>query len=240
MACVCKSCVEHSRTLGIVHAPKSKSALHKAYRAAAKLWHPDRFEGNHGKRLEAEERFKRIHAAYEALCEHFENPTKRQRDVEFVTPIQPNPRPIVDFGNAPGCFTAPGFPEYVRKAVEGAHMDSTEIPVGFIDLSGGKMRAEHYVLLGNHKMYIRDASGILSVIWYVDLGDVNLVDRQAEKKPGAWQRIAENITGNVQRYALEINRLDGTRFRTLTDRLDDRVKKVVYNFLRQMKSNSQS
>jgi hypothetical protein len=240
MACVCKSCVEHSRTLGIVHAPKSKSALHKAYRAAAKLWHPDRFEGNHGKRFEAEERFKRIHAAYEALCEHFENPTKRQREVEFVTPIQPNPRPIVDFGKAPGCFTAPDFPEYVRKAVEGAHLDSTEIPVGFIDLSGGNARAERYILLGNHKMYIRDASGILSVVWYVDLGEVNLVDLEAEKKGWAWQRIAETIAGKAQRYSLEINRLDGSRFRALTDRPDDRVKKVVYNFLRQMKSNSQS
>ena len=89
-------------------------------------------------------------------------------------------------------------------------------------------------------MYIRDASGILSVIWYADLGEVNLTDLQAEKKPGAWQRIAESIAGKAQRYALQINRLDGSRFRVLTDRPDDRVKKVVYNFLRQMKSNSQS
>jgi hypothetical protein len=240
MACVCKSCVEHSRTLGIVHAPKSKSALHKAYRTAAKLWHPDRFEGNHGKRLEAEERFKRIHAAYQGLCEHFENPKKRQREVEFVTPIQANPRPTIVFGEAPGCFAAPNFPEYVQKAVEAAHLDSTEIPVGFVDLSGGKTRGERYILLGNHKMYIRDASGILSVVWYVDLGEVNLIDRQAERKAGAWQRIAETITGKTQRHSLEINRLDGSRFRVLTDRPDDRVKKVVYNFLRQMKSNSQS
>jgi hypothetical protein len=240
MACVCKSCLEHSRTLGIVHAPKSKSAIHKAYRTAAKLWHPDRFEGNHRKWLEAEERFKRIHAAYQALCEHFENPSKRARDAEFVTPIQPNPRPTILFGDAPGCFAAPDFPDHVRKAVEAAHLDSTEIPIGFIDLSEGKARAARYILLGNHKMYIRDASGILSVIWYADLGEVNLTDLQAEKKPGAWQRIAESIAGKAQRYALQINRLDGSRFRVLTDRPDDRVKKVVYNFLRQMKSNSQS
>jgi hypothetical protein len=239
MACVCKSCLEHSRTLGIVHAPKSKSALHKAYRAAAKLWHPDRFEGNQHKRLEAEDRFKRINAAYLALCEHFDNPARRARDVEFVTPVQPNPRPTIHFGDAPGCFAAPNFPDFVRQAVEAAHLDSTEIPIGFIDLSGTKARAAHYILLGNHKMYIRDASGILSVVWYADLGSIRLVDRKGQKQ-GAWQRIAEKIAGNTQRYSLQIDRLDLSRFYTLTDRPDDRVKKVVYNFLRQMKSNSQS
>jgi hypothetical protein len=239
MACVCKSCLEHSRTLGIVQAPKSRHALHKAYRAAAKLWHPDRFENNHRKRLEAEERFKRINAAYLALCEHFENPAKIQREAEFVTPIEPNPRPAIHFGDATGCFAAPNFPGYVREAVAAAHLESTEIPIGFIDLSGGKTRAERYILLGNHKMYIRDPSGILSVVWYVDLGSVRLVDRKSQKQ-GAWQRIAEKIAGNPQRYSLQIDRLDLSRFYTLTDRPDDTVKKVVYNFLRQMKSNSQS
>ena len=72
-----ESAFEHSRILGIAQPPTSKAAIHKAYRAAAKLWHPDRFEGNLKKRLEAEERFKRIHAAYQALCEHFENPARR-------------------------------------------------------------------------------------------------------------------------------------------------------------------
>ena len=146
------------------------------------------------KRLEAEERFKRIHAAYQALCEHFENPTRTARDVEFVAPIQPNPRPTIFFGDAPGCFVAPNFPDYVREAIADAHLDSTEIPVGFIDLSAG---AERYILLGNHKMYVRDASGILSVIWYVDLGSIRLVDLK-DQKQGAWQRIAEKIAGKTQ------------------------------------------
>jgi len=239
MACVCRACLDHSRTLGIANTPRSKSAIHKAYRAAAKLWHPDRFENNQRKRLEAEERFKHINAAYHALCEHFENPTKRQRDVEFVTPIQPNPRPTIHFGDALGCFAAPDFPGYVREAIEAAHLDSTEVPIGFVDLSGGKARAARYILLGNHKMYIRDASGILSVVWYVDLGSIRLVDRK-EQKQGAWQRIAEKIAGKTQRHSLQIDRLDLSRFYTLTDRPDDSVKKVIYNFLRQMKSNSQS
>ncbi len=77
------------------------------------------------------------------------------------------------------------------------------------------------------------------MIWYSDLGSIRLVDRKGEKQ-GAWQRIAEKVAGKTQRCSLQIDRLDLSRFRTLTDRPDDRVKKVVYNFLRQMKSNWQS
>ncbi len=64
MACVCKSCVEHCRTLGVSQALTTKAAIHKAYRVAAKRWHPDRVQGDERSRLEAEERFKRVHAAY--------------------------------------------------------------------------------------------------------------------------------------------------------------------------------
>ena len=61
-------------------------------------------------------------------------------------------------------------------------------------------------------MLIRDASDILSVIWYADLGEIKLIDLQAGKKPGTWQRIAETIAGKTQRYSLEINRLNGIQF----------------------------
>jgi hypothetical protein len=240
MACACRSCLQHSRTLGIAQPPKSKSAIHKAYRAAAKLWHPDRFENNQKKRLEAEERFKRIHAAYDALCEHFDNPIRRAREVEFVTPIRTDPTPTLSFGDAPDCYAAPHFPARIREAIEATRVEPSDPPVGFIDFSVRSLRSSHFILLTKHRMYIRDASGILSVVWYSDLGEIELIDLQAEKKPGSWQRIAETIAGKSQRYSLRINRLNGTEFRVLTDRPDDRVKKVVYNFLRQMKSNSQS
>ena len=55
MPCACTICLQHAKTLGLAPAPPSKTAIHKAYRAAAKLWHPDRFENNPTKRLEAEE-----------------------------------------------------------------------------------------------------------------------------------------------------------------------------------------
>ena len=69
--------LQHFPVLGIADPPRSKAAIHKAYRTAAKLWHPDRYENNQRKRLEAEEQFKRIQVAYRELCEHFDNPQRR-------------------------------------------------------------------------------------------------------------------------------------------------------------------
>ncbi len=240
MACVCRACLQHSRTLGIAAAPTSRSALHKAYRAAAKLWHPDRFENNQHERLDAEERFKHINAAYLALCEHFDNPSKMPREAGFVTPVRKEALPTISFGGAADCFAAQDFPVYVREAIAAVRLEHSDPPVGFVDLSPGSVRSVQFILLTRHRVLIRDASDILSVIWYADLGEIELIDLQARKKPGAWQRIAETIAGKTQRYSLIINRLNGMQFSVLTDRPDDRVKKVVYNFLRQMKSNSQS
>jgi hypothetical protein len=239
MACGCRVCLEHFRILGIAAPPTSKSGLHKAYRAAAKRWHPDRFENSNRERLEAEERFKRINAAYVALCEHFENPEMEPRESEFVTPVRFHPTPVISFGDAPDCFVAPHFPARVREAIEAARVEKSDPLVGFIDLSATSPRISQFILLTKHRMFVRDDSEILSVIWYSDLGSVRLVDRKSGKQ-GAWQKIAEKLAGNTQRYSLQIDRLDLSRFQTLFERPDDRVKKVVYNFLRQMKSNWQS
>ena len=239
MACRCRVCLEHFRILGIAAAPTSKSGLHKAYRAAAKRWHPDRFENNQRERLEAEERFKRVNVAYVALCKHFDSPEVEPCEAEFVTPIRHHPAPVISFGDAPDCYVVPHFPSHVREAVATARVESSDPVVAFIDLSTGSVRSSEFILLTKHRMLVRSASEILSVIWYADLGSIRLVDRKGEKQ-GAWQRIAEKIAGKTQRYSLQIDRLDLSRFQTLTDRPDDRVKKVVYNFLRQMKSNWQS
>lgn len=239
MACVCRDCLQHSRLLGIVQPPKSKAAIHKAYRAAAKLWHPDKFEGNLKKHAEAEERFKRIHAAYTALCVHFENPTRELAEADFVTPIRKIPRPRIDFGVEPDCFVAPNFPERVREAIAGVRVEASDPPVAFIELSPATPSGSQFILLTAHRMYVRDHKGLLSVVWYSDLGSIRLVDRKGEKQ-GAWQRIADKIAGKTQTCSLQIDRLNLSRFHTFTDRPDDSVKKVVYNFLRQMKSNWQS
>jgi hypothetical protein len=239
MACRCRACLDHFRTLGLTAPPASKSAIQKAYRAAAKKWHPDHFEHNLRERREAEERFKRINAAYVALCEHFESPEMINLEAEFAIPVRIHPTPVISFGDAPGCFVAPHFPSRVREAIETARVDGSDPVVAFIDLSGGSARSSGFVLLTRQRMLVRSVSEILSVIWYADLGSIRLVDRKGEKQ-GAWQKIAETIAGRTQRYSLQIDRLDLSRFHTFTDGPDDRVKKVVYNFLRQMKSNWQS
>lgn len=241
MACVCRSCVDHSHTLGAGQALTTKNAIQKAYRAAAKRWHPDRFPSDERKRLEAEERFKRIHAAYEALCEHLENPRPQHREAEFVTPVQKRRVPTIFFGDeSPGCFAAPNFPDEVQKWIVATRLDSTEKPVAFIDLFQGRSRITRYILLTDHKMYIRDATDILHVIWYSDLGAVAFTDLRAEKEPGTWQKLAAVIKGSTQHHSLRIKQLNGKLFRELTEQPDDRVKKVIYNFLRQMKSETQA
>ena len=239
MPCICKSCVEQSRVLGVGQAFTSKHAIHKAYRAAAKSWHPDRFEADELKRLEAEERFKSIQAAYQQLCEHFENPVRRPREAEYVTPLRTQAPPTIFFGDVPGCFSGPHFPAMVRECITATRPETSETPVGFVDMAPEKATISRYILLTNHRMYIRDAMELLTVIWYDDLGDIRLVDRNAGKKPTLWRNMAAKLSRNQQKFELHIHRHNGNYFYTLSDRPDDSVKKVIYNFLLQMKSKSQ-
>ena len=109
-----------------------------------------------------------------------------------------------------------------------------------MDLFHGRAQISRYILLTNHKMYIRDSTDILGVIWYSDLGEIRLIELHPEKKAGAWQKIATKIAGKAQRYTLRICYLNGKVFRELKEQPDDSIKKVIYNFLLQMKSESQS
>jgi hypothetical protein len=242
MPCACSSCQLHARMLGAECSLSTKGAIHKAYRAAAKLWHPDRFENNQVKRLEAEERFKRIQIAYRELCEHHEHPQRAPRTAEPVSPAQQRRRiPTIFFGdNAAGCFSAPNFPVEVQKWIAATRLDSTEKPIAFINLFQGRSRITRYILLTDHKMYIRDATDILHVIWYSDLGEITLTDLHSGKSLGAWQKLAQAIAGPSRRYTLRITKLNGDPFRELIEQPDDRVKKVIYNFLRQMRSETQA
>ena len=84
-------------------------------------------------------------------------------------------------------------------------------------------------------------ASIVSLLWYTDLGEIRLVDLHKDGKPSFRQRIAETFSGIQQRFALEIFRRDGSEFfYSITGQVDDRVKKVIYNFLQQMRSESQS
>jgi hypothetical protein len=252
MACICQTCLHHLPVLGIADPPKSKAAIHKAYRAAAKLWHPDRYENNQRKRLEAEEHFKLIQVAYRELCEHFDSPQRRLAAREYGSygtydiyggRAPHGSPPTIFFGDAHHCFSVAHFPESVEKVIFDAALGGAETAVGFVNLSGTILQKEipsRYVLLTNHRLFIRDASKLVHVLWYADLGDIEYLDSKTSSKQRAWQRIVGWLSDQQQRCTLRIQRRNGTEFYSLTDRPDDRIKKVIYNFLQQMRFESQS
>ncbi|HXS75843.1 MAG TPA: DnaJ domain-containing protein [Terracidiphilus sp.] len=246
--------MQHLAVLGIVEPPRSKGAIHKAYRTAAKLWHPDRYENAPRKRLEAEEQFKRIHAAYLELCEHFENPKRRFVERQYRgADIQDTfdaerfsgvaAPPTIFFGDAHHCFSIAHFPEGVEKIIIASALGGAESPVGFVNMSGAiqdEEIPERYILLTNHRLFIRDSSELVHVLWYADLGEIAYIDRHAEKKQYLSYRLFGWLLDKERRYTLKIARRDGTKFYSLKDTPDDRVKKVIYNFLQQMRAKSQA
>jgi hypothetical protein len=253
MACVCRTCLQHFPVLGIADPPRSKSAIHKAYRTAAKLWHPDRYENNQRKRLEAEEQFKRIQVAYRELCEHFDNPQRRfverlyrSHDVYNAYSAERfsgvAPPPTIFFGDAHHCFSISHFPEGVEKVIMASALGGAESPVGFVNMSGAmheKEVPERYLLLTNHRLFIRDSSELVHVLWYADLGKIGYIDRHAEKQQTLSHRLFGWLLDKERRFTLKIDKRDGTEFYSLKDTPDDRVKKVIYNFLQQMRAKTQ-
>jgi DnaJ-like protein len=253
MACVCRTCLGHFPVLGIADPPRSRVGIHKAYRTAAKLWHPDRYENNQRKRLEAEEQFKRIQIAYRELCEHFDNPQRRfverhyrSRDISDIYRADSFSHvaapPIIFFGDAHHCFSIAHFPEGVEKVVIASALGGAESPVGFVNMSGAMHEKDvpaRYILLTNHRLFIRDSSELVHVLWYADMGQVDYIDRHAEKRQHLSHRLFGWLMDKERRFSLRISRRNGTEFYCLKDNPDDRVKKVVYNFLQQMRANSQ-
>jgi DnaJ domain len=240
MPCACESCLQHARTIGLADKQVSKAAIRKAFRAQAKLWHPDRFENDEIKRLEAEEHFKQIQVAYRELCEHHESPREWPLEEAFPRKKPTDGSPRISFGGAPGCFVTPDFPLLADRIIA-RHLPSPEDALAIVDLSGSGSNAgnfEQFILFTRDGILVRIARKIISLLWYTDLGEIRLVDQRKQGKLGFWQRTAERISGVEQKYALEIHRRDGTHFCTIAGQVDDSVKKVIYSFLRQMKSQA--
>jgi len=83
---------------------------------------------------------------------------------------------------------------------------------------------------------MRDARGIVSLLWYKDLGEVNLIDKRRNGKLGLSQRLIETISGSQHNYSFQIYRSDRALFFSITNQVDDNVKIVIYNFLLQQKT----
>jgi hypothetical protein len=241
MPCACATCLQHAGTLRLSEKQVTKTTIRKAFRAQAKLWHPDRFENDEPKRLEAEEHFKQIQIAYRELWEHYENPVELPQEEEVFPKKRPEPDfPRISFGGAPGCFVAPNF-SYHADRIVARHIANPENALAIVDLSGAWSKAgtfNQFILFTRDGIFVRDARNIISLLWYHHLGQISLVDQRKHGKLGFWQSTVERITGIEQKYALQISRRDGTPFCNICSEVDDSVKKVMYSFLLQMKSQA--
>jgi len=230
MPCACDQCLQHAKTLGLPQTPPSKAAIHKAYRQAAKLWHPDRHASDPRSQQEAEERFKQAQVAYQALTEHHEHPAELPPPTIFAKPAEPPP---ISFGNAPGCFTSPQFTPYIQQVIAD-HLGLGRTPVAIIDLSRSGPPPgsfSQFLLLDSHSIIVRGRLGVVSFLWYTDLGEITIVDRRRHGKLPFWQKLVEIFLGPHKNYTLQIYRRNGAHFYTLAETPDDSVKKVIYNFL---------
>ncbi|MGD0737476.1 MAG: J domain-containing protein [Terracidiphilus sp.] len=264
MPCVCQQCLQHSKTLGLDQTASSGAVIRKAFRSAAKLWHPDRFENNPRAQKDAEEHFKLIQIAYRELWEHHNSPhesphTSRRENSpapQWEWPTRPAPEPpledpfagtrpaapppTISFGDAPRCFAGPDFPPYARQIIAD-HLGDPENAIAIVDLSLSESPADsffQFILFTVHGILVRNAHKIVSLLWYSDLGNVQIVDRRGYGKLKFWHRLAERLYGVRPKYSLLIYRRNGTLFCKFDVQMDDNVKKVIYNFLLRRKSEN--
>ncbi len=255
MSCDCGQCRQHYRTLGIAYGVPSESEIQEAYREAIKLWHPDQYENYASLRADAEEHFKQIQVAYRGLKEHNATPEELPEESVAVQPRKapeesaaakpedtPSISPSLSFDDAPGCLVAPQFTVEVEEIIA-LYLGKIDKALAIVDLDGARSYPasySHFLLLATRGIMVRDARNIVSLLWYKDLGEVNLIDKRRDGKLSLSQRLIENISGSHHFYSLQINRSDGTRFFSITDQVDDNIKTIIYDFLLIRKSQMQS
>jgi hypothetical protein len=235
MSCDCVQCRQHYRTLGIAYGIPSESAIQEAYQEAVKQWHPDLYESYASLRADAEEHFKQIQVAYRELKEH--NTVSEELPVESVV-IQPHEAtPSISFGDAPGCLTAQQFTPQVEEMIAG-HLGRLGMALAIVDLAGTRSHTGAYsqfLLLATRGIMVRDSRNIISVLWYTDLGEINLIDQRRHGKLSPWQKFVGGGSGSSSNYVLQIDRSNGTHFYSISGQADDSVKTIIYDFLMRQK-----
>lgn len=233
MGCLCEQCIRHSKTLGLRAGSAPEAEIRKAYRRAAKAWHPDRFANDAAKRLEAEERFKQIQEAFRELIEH--NPHGWVAPAEIMEP-NPAPKrnvPTILFDGSYGCYSMPDMPPVAERIIERT-LGQLDSALAIIDL-GGNGDFSEFMLLATHGVMMRDGLHIVSLVSYADVREVRIIDRNLQPRSGWGQRLIAKITNARPRYALEIVKNDGTVFCSLDKQMNDGAKTVVYRFLQEQK-----
>lgn len=247
MSCECAKCREHYKTLGFMFGAPTESEIENAYRELVKQWHPDLYENYASLRADAEEHFKQIQVAYRELQEH--NSVTTEAPVETVTaqPRQPQEpqreeTPAISFGDAPGCLTTKQFTPEIEEMVA-PHLGKLGLAQAIVDLSGNRSRPAtyaHFFLLASRGIMMRDARNNISVLWYADLGEINLIDRHKGGKTSTWQKLMGGASSGQPSYELQINRSNGANFCVISSQANDSVKQAIYEFLMRQKPPAHS
>lgn len=241
MACLCDKCVHHAAVLGIERGETSRDAMHKAYRKAAKDWHPDRFAHDANKRAEAEEHFKLIQIAFRELIEH--NPDGFVAAAEEVVYVEPTPAPAkpvppgasLTFGGARGCYAGTRIPPHASELIHYS-IGMQDSPLALIDLEGGLGNpVSQFLVLATHGLLLRDALQIVSLLSYADVGRVRIVDRRTDADTPWWRKMIFKVADAGPMMALEIWRRNGTLFCALENPVEDGVKALLLRFLEERK-----
>jgi hypothetical protein len=255
MSCECSQCRQHYRTLGIAYGVPSESEIEAAYEESAKQWHPDLYADYASLRAEAEQRFEQIQLAYRELKEHsgaggpppvktatatYTPSASYAPSAQYDEPAQPVAAPELSFDGASGCLVASQFDADIKEMIAG-HLGKQERAVAIVDLSGSRSRVANYaqfLLLGNRGIMVRNSRNIVSLIWYKDMGELRWIEGQSGTKSGGWQKFIGNLSGGTGGSQLAIYRVDGALFLSLADQVEDSVKRTLYNFFRDKKSQA--
>ena len=233
MSCDCARCREHYKTLGFMFGAPSEQEIEDGYREGVKQWHPDLYENYASLRADAEEHFKQIQVAYRELKEHNTVSAAAEVPVERIV-VQPKEEaaPLISFGDAHGCLTTKQFTPQIEEMVT-PHLGKLGLALAIVDLGGNRSNATYsqFLLLASRGIMMRDSRHNISVLWYTDLGEINLFDRNKGGKQSSWQKFMGGISSGQPSYELQITRSNGVSFCSLSTQIDDSVKKVIYDFL---------
>lgn len=159
----CTTCIENLRTLDLT-LPVAEKDIKTAYRDMAKVWHPDRFQGDARLAAKAEEQFKRVTSAYQQLLQHLpmhaqQRPTSQTAPSAswqtHASPPPPPPRPepqhpptyeltprdfrilevMFKYSDGKRFFAGPQIPERLLGKFAQVYHDSTLTVLGFVDIS---------------------------------------------------------------------------------------------------------
>ena len=256
MPCDCAQCRQHYRTLGIAYGIPSESEVEEAYHESVKQWHPDLYENYASLRADAEEHFKQIQIAWRELKAHTgaavdtpaesapaaRTPVDRSPVDSFFTPPRSvQEAPALSFDGVPGCLVASQFTEEIKQMIAD-HLGRLGSALAIVDLAGARLYAAGYsqfFLLATSGIMARDARNIVSVLWYKDLGEITLIDKRKQGKPGLWQKLVDGSSGDKPESSLQIYRSNGTQFITIGPQVDERAKRIIYNFLLSKKDQAQ-